>query len=158
MPPASRAGVNIEVAHYLKAIQAAGGDDADKVVAELRKMKINDFMTTDGWLREDGRVMRDMYLEEVKSPAESKYPFDYFKILATFPADQAFRPLKKRWVSVGPRLNSGSRDRERPRGCTICPIAWWRNSRACSGRRGAGASRPCQTNNVSSGRCGGSPT
>jgi hypothetical protein len=57
-------------------------------------MKINDFMTKDGWLREHGRVMRDMYLKEVKSPAESKYPFDYFKILATIPADQAFRSLK----------------------------------------------------------------
>ena len=92
MPPTyTQAGVYTEVAQYLKAIQAAGTDDADKVVAELRKMKINDFMTKDGWLREDGRVMRDMYLEEVKSPAESKYPFDYFKILATIPADQAFR-------------------------------------------------------------------
>ena len=95
MPPTyTQAGVYTEVAQYLKAIQAAGTDDADKVVAELRKMKINDFMTKDGWLREDGRVMRDMYLEEVKSPAESKYPYDYFKILATIPADQAFRPLK----------------------------------------------------------------
>ena len=94
MPPTyARAGVNTEVAHYLKAIQAARSDDADKVVAKLRKMKINDFMTNDGWLREHGRVMRDMYLEEVKSPAESKYPFDDFKILATIPADQAFRPL-----------------------------------------------------------------
>ena len=57
-------------------------------------MKINDFMTKDGQLREHARVMRDMYLEEVKSPAESKYLFDYFKILATIPADQALRPLK----------------------------------------------------------------
>jgi branched-chain amino acid transport system substrate-binding protein len=96
MPPTyTQAGVYTEVAQYLKAVQAAGTDDADKVVAELRKMKINDFMTKDGWLREDGRVMRDMYLEEVKSPAESKYPYDYFKILATIPADQAFRPLKE---------------------------------------------------------------
>ena len=95
MPPTyTQAGVYTEVAQYLKAIQAAGTDDADKVVAQLRTMKINDFMTKDGWLREDGRVMRDMYLEEVKSPAESKYSFDYFKILATIPADQAFRPLK----------------------------------------------------------------
>ncbi len=95
LPPTYlQAGVYAEVAQYLKAIQAAGTDDADKVVAQLRKMKINDFMTKDGWLREDGRVMRDMYLEEVKSPAESKYPFDYFKILATIPAEQAFRPLK----------------------------------------------------------------
>jgi len=95
LPPTYiQAGIYTEVTFYLKAIQAAGTDDADKVVAQMRKMKINDFMTKDGWLREDGRVMRDMYLEEVKSPAESKYPFDYLKILATIPADQAFRPLK----------------------------------------------------------------
>jgi hypothetical protein len=77
-----------------KSVQAAGTDDPDRVAAQMRKMKINDFMTKDGWIREDGRVMRDMYLEEVKSSAESKYPFDYFKILATIPAEQAFRPLK----------------------------------------------------------------
>jgi branched-chain amino acid transport system substrate-binding protein len=95
MPPTyTQAGVYTEVAFYLKAIQAAGTDDPDKVMAQMRSMKINDFMTKDGWLREDGRVIRDMYLEEVKSPAESKYPFDYFKTLATIPADQAFRPLK----------------------------------------------------------------
>jgi branched-chain amino acid transport system substrate-binding protein len=64
-------------------------------LAQMRNMKINDFMTKNGWLREDGRVMRDMYLEEVKSPAESKYPFDYVKILATIPAEEAFRPLKE---------------------------------------------------------------
>ena len=96
LPPTYiQAGIYTEVTFYLKAIQAAGTDDADKVVAQMRKMKINDFMTKDGWLREDGRVMRDMYLEEVKSPAESKYPFDYLKILATIPPDQAFRPLKE---------------------------------------------------------------
>ncbi len=95
LPPTYiQAGIYSEVTHYLKAIKAAGTDDTDKVAAQMRKMKINDFMTKDGWIREDGRVMRDMYLEEVKSPAESKYPFDYFKILATIPAEQAFRPLK----------------------------------------------------------------
>ena len=89
LPPTYiQAGIYTEVAFYLKAIQAAGTDNADKVVAQMRTMKINDFMTKNGWLREDGRVMRDMYLEEVKSPAESKYPFDYVKILATIPADK----------------------------------------------------------------------
>jgi hypothetical protein len=61
-----------EVAHYLEAIQPAGSNDADTVVGQLCKMKINDFMTKSVWLREHGRVMRDVYLEEVKSPAESK--------------------------------------------------------------------------------------
>ena len=95
MPPTyTQAGVYTEVFFYLNAIKAAGTDDADKVSAQMRTMKINDFMTKNGWIREDGRIMRDMYLEEVKSPQESKYPFDYFKILATIPADKAFRPLK----------------------------------------------------------------
>ena len=71
LPPTYiQAGMYTEVAFYLKAIQAAGTDNADKVVAQMRTMKIKDFMTKNGWLREDGRVMRDMYLEEVKSPAE----------------------------------------------------------------------------------------
>jgi len=93
-PTYTQAGVYTEVAFYLNAIKAAGTDDADKVSSQMRTMKINDFMTKDGWIREDGRIMRDMYLEEVKSPQESKYPFDYFKVLATIPAEQAFRPLK----------------------------------------------------------------
>ena len=93
-PTYTQAGVYGEVFFYLNAIKAAGTDDADQVSAKMRTMKINDFMTKDGWIREDGRIMRDMYLEEVKSPQESKYPFDYFKVLATIPAEQAFRPLK----------------------------------------------------------------
>ena len=95
LPPTYlQAGIYSAVTHYLKAIREAGTDDADKVAGQMRKTKINDFMTKDGWIREDGRIMRNMYLEEVKSPAESKYPFDYFKTLATIPAEQAFRPLK----------------------------------------------------------------
>jgi branched-chain amino acid transport system substrate-binding protein len=93
-PTYTQAGVYTEVFFYLNAIKAAGTDDPDKVSAKMRTMKINDFMTKDGWIREDGRIMRDMYLEEVKSPQESKYPYDYFKVLATIPAEQAFRPLK----------------------------------------------------------------
>ena len=51
-------------------------------------------MTRDGVVRQDGRILRDMYLERVKSPEESKYPFDYFEIMATIPASEAYRPLK----------------------------------------------------------------
>jgi branched-chain amino acid transport system substrate-binding protein len=95
VPPSyTQAGTYSAVSHYLKAIKAIGTDDADKVSAQMRKTKINDFMTSDGWIREDGRIMRDMYLEQVKSPEESKYPFDYFKVLATIPANEAYRPLK----------------------------------------------------------------
>ena len=95
MPPSyTQAGVYSAVSHYLKAIKAIGTDDADKVSEQMRKTRINDFMTRDAWIREDGRIMRDMYLERVKSPEESKYPFDYFEILATIPANEAYRPLK----------------------------------------------------------------
>src|SRR5262249_38183717 len=93
-PTYTQAGVYSAVSHYLKAVKAIGSDDADKVAAQMRKVKINDFMTKDGWIREDGRIMREMYLEQVKSPAESKHPYDYFKILATTRAEEALRPLK----------------------------------------------------------------
>jgi branched-chain amino acid transport system substrate-binding protein len=93
-PTYTVAGVYSAVYHYLKAIKAIGTDDPDKVSEQMRKTKINDFMTKDGWIREDGRIMRDMYLERVKSPEESKYPFDYFEVLATIPANEAYRPLK----------------------------------------------------------------
>jgi branched-chain amino acid transport system substrate-binding protein len=94
-PSMVQAGVYGAVTHYLKAIEAAKTDDGVKVVAEMRALPINDFMTKNGTLREDGRVMRDMYLFQVKAPAESKYQFDYYKQLATIPADQAFRPLSE---------------------------------------------------------------
>jgi branched-chain amino acid transport system substrate-binding protein len=94
-PTMIHAGVYGSIMHYLKAVQAAGTDDGPKVVAKMRELPINDFMTKNGKLREDGRVMRDVYLFQVKTPAESKYPFDYFKQLATIPADQAFRPLSE---------------------------------------------------------------
>jgi len=93
-PTFTQAGVYTEVAHYLKAIQAAGTDEATAVVKKMREIPINDFMVKNGSIRVDGRVMRDMYLAQVKSPAESKYPFDYYKILATIPREEAFRPLK----------------------------------------------------------------
>ena len=95
MPPSSvQAGVYSAVAHYLKAIAAIESDDADRVSAQMRATRINDFMTRDGVIREDGRILRDMYLEKVKPPGESKYPFDYFETVATIPASEAWRPLK----------------------------------------------------------------
>ena len=103
MPTMVQAGVYGAVAHYLKAVQAAGSDDADAVVTKMREMPINDFMTHDGKLRIDGRVMRDMYLFEVKKPAESEYPWDYFKLLQTIPADEAFRPLNEGGCPLVPK-------------------------------------------------------
>jgi branched-chain amino acid transport system substrate-binding protein len=103
MPTMVQAGVYGAVTHYLKAVQAAGSDDADAVVTKMREMPINDFMTHDGKLRIDGRVMRDMYLFEVKKPAESKYPWDYLKLLQTIPAAEAFRPLNEGGCPLVPK-------------------------------------------------------
>ena len=95
MPTSVQAGVYGAVAHYLKAVKAVGGVDAEAVMAKMRETPINDFMTRDGRLRIDGRVMRDMYLFEVKTPAASKYAWDYLKQLQTIPADVAYRPLNE---------------------------------------------------------------
>jgi branched-chain amino acid transport system substrate-binding protein len=75
---------------YLMAVKAVGSDDTDKVMAQLRKTKFNDAYMKNGYLRADGRVMHDMYLYQVKTPAESKYPWDYYKLVQTIPAEQAF--------------------------------------------------------------------
>ncbi len=93
VPTMVQAGVYSGVMHYLKAIQEAGTDDPDAVAKQMREMKINDFMTKDGWIRADGRIMRDMYLVEVKKPEESKGEWDYYKVLRTIPAEDAFRPI-----------------------------------------------------------------
>jgi branched-chain amino acid transport system substrate-binding protein len=92
-PTMLQAGTYSAVTHYLKAIKAAGTDEAKKVMAKMREMPINDFMTKNGRLRQDGRVVRDMYLLQIKTPAESKDEWDLMKYVATIPGDQAFRPL-----------------------------------------------------------------
>ena len=81
--------------HYLKAVKAAGTDEAKAVMAQMKKMPINDFMTKNGIVRADGRVIRDMYLMEAKSPAESKGPWDLAKMVATVPGKEAFRPINE---------------------------------------------------------------
>jgi branched-chain amino acid transport system substrate-binding protein len=93
MPTMAHAGTYSAVLHYLKAIDAAGSDEALAVMAKMRELPVNDFFAKDGKLREDGRMVHDMYLVQVKTPEESKYPWDYFKILKTIPGEQAFRPL-----------------------------------------------------------------
>ena len=77
-------------ANYLKAVKAVGTDDADKVMAHLKANKINDMFAKNGVIRPDGRMVHDMYLMEVKKPSESKYPWDYYKVVATIPGDQAY--------------------------------------------------------------------
>ena len=75
--------------NYLKAVQAAGTTDADKVMAKLKSTPIDDFYAK-GVIRPDGRFVHDMYLMQVKSPAESKEPWDYYKVVAKLPGDQVF--------------------------------------------------------------------
>jgi branched-chain amino acid transport system substrate-binding protein len=94
-PSMLQAGDYTAVTHYLRAIEKAGTDDAAAVMASMKALPISDFMTKRGWVREDGRVMRDMYLYQVKSPAESKGVWDYYKLIATIPPEEAFRPLDK---------------------------------------------------------------
>ena len=76
--------------NYLKAVKAVGTDDSDKVIAYLKANKINDMFAKNGVIRPDGRFVHDMYLMEVKKPSESKYPWDYYKVVATIPGDQAY--------------------------------------------------------------------
>lgn len=75
---------------YLKAVKEAGTDDADKVMAKMKSTKINDMYTKNGYVRADGRMVHDMYLMQVKSPKDSKYPWDYLKVVQTIPGEQAF--------------------------------------------------------------------
>jgi branched-chain amino acid transport system substrate-binding protein len=79
--------------HWLKSVKAAGTTDADAVVAKMKATPVNDMYNDNVTVREDGRVMHVMHLWQVKSPAESKYPYDYCKEVVTIPADQAWRPL-----------------------------------------------------------------
>lgn len=92
-PTAAQAGVYSSVMHYLQAVKAAGTTDPAKVMKIMKATPINDFFASNGRIREDGRMVHDMYLFEVKKPSESKGPWDYYKLLATIPGDQAFQPL-----------------------------------------------------------------
>ncbi len=93
-PSMIHAGTYGATLHYLKAVASAGTTDATTVVAKMKEIPVDDFYTK-GSVREDGRVMRPYYLLQVKTPAESKYPFDYMKLLATVPAEEAARPLSE---------------------------------------------------------------
>ena len=93
MPTMVQAGVYSSTLTYLKAVAAAGTDNADAVMAQLKKAKINDMFAKNGYIRADGRMIHDMYLMEVKKPAESKYPWDYYHVRATIPGEQAYQPL-----------------------------------------------------------------
>ena len=92
-PTMVHAGVYASLLHYLKAVEALKSDDGTKVVAKMKEMPTDDPLFGKGTIRVDGRKIHPAYLMEVKKPSESKYPWDYYKVRATIPADQAFRPL-----------------------------------------------------------------
>lgn len=90
MPTMFHAGDASVTTQYLNAVKAVGSTDAEKVMAHLKKTKINDFFVKNGVIRPDGRMVHDMYLMQVKTPSESKYPWDYAKVVQVVPGDQAY--------------------------------------------------------------------
>ena len=94
MPTMNQAATYSATLHYLNAVKAAGTRDTKPVLAKMRETPVRDAFTDNGVLREDGRMVHSMFLFQVKKPEESKGPWDYYKLLAEVPADQAFRPLK----------------------------------------------------------------
>jgi branched-chain amino acid transport system substrate-binding protein len=92
-PTAFQAGSYGAVTHYLKAVDAAKTDATAPVMEKMREIRIDDFMTKGGYLRPDGRVVRDVYLLEVKSPSESRSEWDLLKVVQTIGGEEAFRPM-----------------------------------------------------------------
>ena len=93
VPTSAQAGVYSSVFHYLKAVKEAGTTDSAAVMKIMKSSPINDMFAKGGKIREDGRMIHDMYLFEVKKPSESKARWDDYKLLATIPGDQAFQSL-----------------------------------------------------------------
>jgi branched-chain amino acid transport system substrate-binding protein len=93
MPTMAQAGMYSAVTHYLKAVKAAGTDDTAAVMKKMRELPVNDVIIPKGTLRADGRMVHDMLLLQVKKPAESKSPWDYYKVVDVIPGNEAFRPL-----------------------------------------------------------------
>jgi branched-chain amino acid transport system substrate-binding protein len=93
MPTMVHAGVYSSVLEYLTAVQALNSDDGGKVIAQMKKKPFNDPLFGKSHVREDGRNIHDAYLFQVKAPAESMGPYDYYKVLATIPGEEAFRPM-----------------------------------------------------------------
>jgi branched-chain amino acid transport system substrate-binding protein len=94
VPSAAQAGVYSSVTHYLKAVKAAGTTDSAAVMKIMKETPVNDMFAKNGRIREDGRMVHDMYLFEVKKPSESKGRWDDYKLIATIPGDEAFQPLE----------------------------------------------------------------
>ncbi|MDP3534481.1 MAG: ABC transporter substrate-binding protein [Halomonas sp.] len=95
MPTMVQAGIYSSTMHYLKAVEAAGTDDPEVVRAQMAEMPVEDFFARNGRIREDGRMVHDMYLAQVKTPEESTGEWDLYEILSTIPAEEAYRPLSE---------------------------------------------------------------
>ena len=95
MPTMTHAGVYSSTLHYLRAVNASGTDDGKQIAAKMRESKVDDFFAKGGAIRVDGRMVHDMYLVQVKRSEESRYAWDYYRILSTIPGDTAFRPLSE---------------------------------------------------------------
>ena len=95
MPTMDDAGLYSAVTHYLRAVKATGTDDTQKVMAAMKKTPINDLFAKKGFIRDDGRMVHDVYLMQVKKPEESKYAWDYYWVRQTIPGDEAFQPLSR---------------------------------------------------------------
>ncbi|WP_447556287.1 ABC transporter substrate-binding protein [Vreelandella sp. EE22] len=100
MPTMVQAGIYSSTMHYLKAVEAAGTDEAQAVREQMASEPINDFFARNGRIREDGRMVHDMYLAQVKTPEESTSEWDLYEILSTIPAEEAYRPLSESQCSL----------------------------------------------------------
>ena len=89
-PSSLQAADYSSVAFYLKGVKATGTDDGDALMKWMKSNKVNDFYAKDGYVREDGRMVHEMYLMQVKTPAESKGPWDYYKVVAKLPGDEVY--------------------------------------------------------------------
>jgi len=92
-PTMDQAGIYSATTTYLKAVKAIGSTDSDKVMAELKRMKINDMFASGGYIRADGVMIHEMYVMQVKTPQESKYPWDYYKVVKKMNGEEAFGPI-----------------------------------------------------------------
>ena len=107
MPTAIQAGTYSAVRHYLQAVKDSGTDEPLAVVAKMRATPVNDMFTIGGYLREDGRMVHDMYLTQIKTPAESTGPWDLVKIVKTIRGEDAFRPLAESECPWSSQRNDG---------------------------------------------------
>ena len=95
MPTMVQAGLYSAITHYLEAVKAINSDDTQKVMTQMKKVPVNDFFAKNGKIRNDGLMEHDMFLMQVKKPADSHYPWDYYNVHATIPGAEAFEPLSQ---------------------------------------------------------------